>query len=78
MLTVGLVQVVKQAAGGELGAGDRLAPLVRLLCGWLLVAVVGVAFPKPPLGLGGVVLIGLGVGLAASGLYSQGRTLLGR
>jgi hypothetical protein len=56
---------------------SQLAPVFALLFGVLLSWAVSAIQPTPPMGVAGVVLIGLVLGLAASGLYSQSRTLRG-
>jgi hypothetical protein len=68
---VALVQLVK-----GLGCPDRFAPLVALALGLLAAFGAVAAVPLPPQHPFVTVLIGLGMGLTAAGLYSGTRTVL--
>lgn len=63
---VGLVEVLK-----GLGLPNKLAPVASLIFG----VVAGVFYASPGDLLGGV-LIGLALGLSASGLYSGSKTVI--
>jgi hypothetical protein len=69
-LLAALVQVVKPFIPDE-----RLYPVISLLLGVGLYTLAGVYLGKDPLF---AALNGLAAGLAASGLYSGGKTVLGR
>ena len=70
-LIVALVELAKR-----LGCPDRFAPLVAVVLGLLTAFGAVAAIPFPPQHYFITVLIGLGMGLGAAGLYSGGRTLL--
>jgi hypothetical protein len=69
-----IVAVVQLAKG--LGCPDRYAPLVAVVLGQLTAFGAVAAVPFPPQHYFITVLIGLGIGLGAAGLYSGGRTVL--
>lgn len=69
-LIVGLVAAIRQV-----GLPDRFAPVVSLVFGVLLgIAGTFMANDMTPQGIVQGVLVGLGLGLAASGLYSGTKT----
>jgi hypothetical protein len=70
-LIVALVELAKR-----LGCPDRYAPLVSLLLGLVTAFGAVAAIPFPPQHWFLTVLIGVGLGLGASGLYSGARTTL--
>lgn len=70
-LIVALVQLAK-----TVGCPDRYAPLVALALGLAAAFGAAAAVPLPPQHWVVTVLIGLGMGLSAAGLYSGGRTVL--
>jgi|DewCreStandDraft_5_1066085.scaffolds.fasta_scaffold28554_1 hypothetical protein len=73
-LIVGVVEVMKR-----LGLPERWAPVAALGCGvGLMVAGMLVADVPKALQLYERVVVGLGLGLMAAGLYSGGRTVLER
>jgi hypothetical protein len=70
-LIVALVELAKR-----LGCPDRYAPLVALVLGLLTAWGAVAAIPFPPQHAFITVLVGLGLGLGAAGLYSGGRSVL--
>jgi hypothetical protein len=70
-LIVALVELAKR-----LGCPDRYAPLVALVLGLLTAFGAVAAIPFPPQHWFLTLLIGLGLGLGAAGLYSGGRSVL--
>ena len=73
VLTVGLVRLVR-----GLGAAPRMLPVYSLGIGILLALAIMAIAPGPPIHPIAAALIGLGVGLAASGMWSQGKALSGQ
>lgn len=71
-ITVGLVQVIKSS-----GLPTRLAPLATILVGVFLQYLVNVALSSEQ-SLAMTILLGLIVGLSASGLYSGVKTTAGK
>lgn len=70
-LIVALVELAKR-----LGCPDRYAPLVAVVLGLLTAFGAAAAIPFPPQHWFVTVLIGLGLGLGAAGLYSGTRAVL--
>ena len=70
-LIVALVQLAK-----GMGCPDRFAPLVAVALGLLTAFGAVAAIPFPPQHYFITVLIGLGMGLGAAGLYSGTRSVL--
>ena len=66
-LIVGIVEVVKQV-----GLPTRFAPLLALLLG------LGSGFVMHTTSISEALVIGVMVGLSASGLYSAGKTMMGK
>lgn len=73
-LIVALVEVVKRLIPGP--EPERYAPLAAIVLGQCVAFIAVAAVPEPPQFWGITVLIGLGLGLGASGLYSGGRAAL--